>query len=126
MNYRSWTIPLSIGAFSGNEVGHLAADVEDSDVGNCYTGVLRLFARPASEKRALAFENALILVGPGGLGGAGVVDEVGRAGAGFATQPGSTTFHPLATAVRMADLADSSVTQAAASYFRGIAEPRLQ
>ena len=73
---------------------------------------------PAFETRALAFEKR--------FDGAGALDEVGGYGAGFAMHPGSTTFHPPVTAVRMADLAESSVTKAAASYFRGIAEPRLQ
>ena len=47
-------------------------------------------------------------------------------GGGRATQPGSASVHPFPMAPKIADLAVSSVTQAAESYLRGIAEPIVQ
>ena len=56
----------------------------------------------------------------------GALTVGGAAGGGLATQLGAASVHPFPIAPKIADLAVSSVTHAAESYFRGIAEPTVQ
>ena len=79
------------------------------------------FLMPALPRTDCLTEEGGTIGGEGAGGGAGL-----EIGGGNATHPPSTKVHPLLIAEQIAFLAVSSVTQAAESYIRGMADPTDQ